>query len=210
MSDVFQFKAENLLSLSALEISPEMVQLSIRNALNKAAHRGRVLAAEEIRKEVNFKSGYLDPSQGRLYVDPARPGFRDNLTAVLNGKDRPTSLARFIVGGTDQRNAQGRTPGFSVNVKTGKTVNAGRAFLIHLKNGNKGLAIRLKPGETINSRNIMVDVKGRFNGLHLLYGPSVNQILGQILRSEKELIQPEVMATFEEEFSRLIELRKNK
>ena len=63
---------------------------------------------------------------------------------------------------------------------------------------NLGLALRLRPGESVLNKRQMVQVSGN---LYLLYGPSVDQVF----RSVAEDIAPEATDILEAEFLRLID-----
>ena len=73
-----------------------------------------------------------------------------------------------------------------------------RAFLMNLRSGNLGLAVRLAPGERIDNKRRMVQMS---NGLYLLYGPSVDQVF----RSVAEDVSADAGDFLEQEFLRLTE-----
>jgi hypothetical protein len=122
------------------------------------------------------------------------------LVASVVGRQRPTSLARFAVGGT-----VGAKGGVTVRVK-GSSTFMKDAFLVRLRQGNAltddgfnlGLAIRLKEGMTLNKRDTSRMVHLEQNVV-LLYGPSVDQIL----RNEAaEAETPEIVGAIATEFFR--------
>ena len=130
----------------------------------------------------------------------------NNLEATIAGRQEPTSLsrfaterARFIRG----RHARG-TP-VTVNVHPGRVHEFKRnAFFLRLRNGNIGLGIRLKNGESLtNTVGAKIITDGPLKGVALLYGPSVDQIF----RTVAVDISPEVLDALTVEFLRQFELR---
>ena len=157
-----------------------------------------------ISEEIDFPSGYL--SDDRLgvtqYATPTR------LEGRITGRQRATSLARFATGGTI-----GGKGGVSVRVKKGGgSAFIKSAFLVRLKAGtsldndsfNVGLALRLKPGQTVigkkdTSRMVRLDAN-----VVLLYGPSVDQILRTSVADEETPAVVDKIATeFFRNFQRL-------
>lgn len=185
-------------------ISNKIEVASVR-ATNRVASLARTEAARRIMSEVSFPRGYLDPQQKRLYVgQQARKG---DVTARIVARGRPTSLARFVLG----------NPAFGkmgVNLRVGQGIKTSeRLFLVKLRSGgattetkfNAGLAIRLRPGESINNKTKAIRMK---NGLVLLYGPSVQQAFmaesGNGVAAEIAKKIPDMWAA---EFDRLLKLR---
>lgn len=168
-------------------------------AVNKTSERTRTKSARAIRQQVNLPASYLSPSGGRLVV--AKKATTQDLTSIVRGRNRPTSLARFAAG-TPRKGA-----GVTVQVKPGRARHLKRAFLIRLRAGsgvtdtkfNLGLAVRLRPGETINNKKEAIRSA---KGLYILYGPSVGQVFAAV--SEDEL--PEAARFLESEFLRLMDL----
>jgi hypothetical protein len=86
-----------------------------------------------------------------------------------------------------------------VQIKRGSRVKLPRAFLINLRGGNIGLAIRLRPGETLqHTIGAKLIRTGPLAGVALLYGPSVEQVF----RTVAEDISPELMSRLQTEFLR--------
>jgi hypothetical protein len=86
-----------------------------------------------------------------------------------------------------------------VQIKPGRIVELPRAFLLTLRNGNVGLGIRLKPGETLqHTIGAKLITSGPLAGVALLYGPSVDQVF----RSVAVEITPELLNELELEFLR--------
>jgi len=163
-------------------------------AINDTARGPAIdLATAEMYREVNFPAGYIEDD--RLSV--VQFSAPDYLQATIRGRDRPTSLARFQEGATF---GGSRNPGpISVTVHPGDPQPFDRGFLVRLKNGNVGFAIRLRPGEPLlGSRAINHARFGRNDDVYLLYGPSVDQVFKGVAAD----ISPQVGEALEVEFKR--------
>lgn len=182
--------------LQDIESLDKRILLAAQRAINKTADRGRTQAAREIQKQVAFPARYLSGENGRLRV--SRKAKENSLEAAITGRDRPTSLARFA----KDRNPRtaGRRGGVSVMVKSGQTQFMKGAFLMQLRNGNLGLAVRLKDGESVRGKKRVTKIG---KGLYLLYGPSVDQVFASV--SEEE-VAPAAADYLEAEFLRLLKL----
>lgn len=143
-------------------------------AVNEGAQFAVRAGAKDIASEVNLTQKYIRDG-GRLAVSGLASA--GNLEATVTGRDRPTSLARFSrTGQTFGRQRLAPT----VAVAKG---SAGRripgSFFMRLRKGNTGelgnvgIAVRLKPGESLPGKR--VQPKASKSGLALLYGPSVGQ-----------------------------------
>ncbi len=184
---------EGLASLSDIENLDENILLRARQAINRTTDRTRTRSDREIRKQVAFPARYLS---SRLTVSKKASGR--SLEAVITGRDRPTSLARFSKG--KDVGAARRKGGVSVTVAPGQTRFMSGAFLMQLRGGNLGLAIRLKAGESMRNKRKMTRVG---KGLYLLYGPSVDQAFRSVA---DEYAAPDAADYLEREFIRLMEL----
>lgn len=192
-----QIDAEGLADFASFfRGAPEKTTQAARLAINQIADRIAVpLSREEIQRQVNFPLGYLDDD--RLGVSKRATGA--SLEAIVRGRNRPTSLARFAPGAS-----LGSTSVISLTVKPGKTTTMRRAFLVKLPQGtastedkfNIGLAVRLKAGETLRNKNQAGAMLAP--NVYLLYGPSV----GQVFRDVADKITPEILDDLEEEFLR--------
>lgn len=191
--DAYVIAVDGLDQLIDIDSLDERILKAARNAINKAADRTRTRSDREIRKAINFPARYLSD---KLTV--AKRASGRTLEAVITGRDRPTSLARFA----KNRNpaASRKAGGVSLVVSPNKTTTIPNAFLMPLRNGNLGLALRLKPGESIRNKKYLTKVS---KGLYLLYGPSVNQVF-RVVADEKAA--PEAAQYLENEFLRLLEL----
>jgi hypothetical protein len=170
---------------------PELASKAMSVTLNQVSSREALpLIRKEMRSQVNFPKGYLEMPD-RLFV--ARKANKQSLETVIRGRDQATSLARFRAPGQDVTNTRGR--GVRVQVSRGQTAVMRRAFLVKLRNGNMGLAIRLKPGEQIRNTT---GAKSLENNVYLLYGPSVDQVFRTVAGD----VAPDVLESVTREFFR--------
>ena len=186
--------------------STEQRRLAAVRAINKIARDARAQAAKMIRNEVNLPARYVSPSEGRLAVTKQANG--SNLEARITARGRATSLAQFVTG-----SAKPNVQGVHIKVAPGKARFLRRAFLIRLPQGNSpvtdtkfnlGLAVRLKPGDTLRNK---ITARRVEKGLYLLYGPSVSQVFrandGDGIANE---MTPGLEAKLRDEFLRLLRL----
>lgn len=195
MGQMYAIAVEGLASLKDFEAMGGSIRTAARQAINTTLTRGRTASARRIRQQINFPASYLSASSGRL--DVSRKASNGNLEGAITGRQRPTSLARFLVG-TQSR-------GVRVAVHPGQSKRLPRAFLVKLRSGsealgNLGLAIRTK-GERPRSA---YKPKRLGKNLWLLYGPSVDQVF----RTVAEDVSPELGDFLEKEFLRLVDLRR--
>lgn len=173
---------------------PEIATRAATLAVNQVAARdGLSLAKREMRAQIDFPNGYLE--QGRLGV--TRKATTVSIEAVITGRDRPTSLARFAAGQTPE-NTRGR--GVRVRVKKGRTKLLRGAFMVRLKNGNLGVAVRLKPGERLENSQA---AKRLSDNVYLLYGPSVEQVFAGVADDALPDINRMLSNQFLRQFARL-------
>jgi hypothetical protein len=178
------------------EQMPDIAEQAAVFAINTVATRE---ALPEIRKtmrsQIEFPGGYLE-SGDRLTV--ARKAAKGRMEAVIRGRDRATSLARFRAPGQTPQN----TRGFPIKlaVKRGQTALVKRGFLVTLRNGNIGLAVRLKKGETLKNSDKAVQLA---NNVYLLYGPSVDQVFRSVAGDVAPAIKDSVTTEFFRQFARL-------
>jgi len=177
---------------------PDIAEEAAVLAINDTVQReGLTLIKKDMRDQVNFPAGYLEG--GRLR--PTRFAGRGRLEAVIRGRDRATSLARFAPGQTP---ANTRGQGVRVGVSKGSSKVNKRFFLRKLKNGNTGLAIRLKPGESLGQTSGAVEIG---DNVFLLYGPSVDQVFRGVADDRAAEIIGIVEAKFLRQFGRLARAR---
>lgn len=198
--DTFVIALDGMAATRSLENLPAHILRAAGQAINKTADRTRTASAKSIREQVAFPASYLNPGEGRLVVSSRASA--DNLEAVIGARTRATSLARFVTSGSVGK------MGVTVQVAPGFAKYMKRAFLIRLPAGrsgeietksNLGLAIRLKPGETLTGRRTAVQKKGN---LYFLYGPSVSQVFNTV----REDVSPDAADYLATEFSRLLDL----
>lgn len=197
MTDNFVIVVEGLDGADLEAVTPQITRAA-RLAINRTSDRARTQSAREIRRQIHFPAGYLQGAKSRLTV--SKRATDTDLEAVVTGRRRPTSLARFVSGPTASRG------GVRVQVKPGATRLIPKAFLMRLRSGddgtlgNMGLAVRTERGKT--PRGAYKPLK-LAEGLWLLYGPSVDQVF----RSVREDVSPEASRFLADEFTRLLDLK---
>lgn len=175
------------------EALPEIAEEAAIMAVNQVTERKALPAIRrDMEAQVNFPRGYLDSPDRLQFRQRARRG---NIEAVITGRDRPTSLARFAPGQTPG-NTRGK--GVTVMVKRGATATMKKAFIVNLKSGNRGLATR-DPG--LIKRAYKPVALGR--GVYLLYGPSVDQVMKAVADDNLPMIADELSREFFRQFTRL-------
>ncbi len=178
---------------------PEVIDKAASLAINTVANRsGMTLLRKSILDDIAFPRDYL--TGDRLGVTQnANP---QRLEAVITARKRPTSLARFAAPGTPM-GSRARI-GIRVQVsKKGAPKTFGKyAWLTTLRNGNIGLALALKPGETLDNRygEPAWLVPGR---VALLYGPSVDQVFRHVSEDDAPKIGKMVYDEYNRQFARL-------
>lgn len=205
--------SEGLSNLSKfLEKLPEKASEAARISINSVARgRGRKLLIDRMMSEVSFPTAYID--QDRLFFK--KPATNSDLTAVIEARQRPTSLARFASGG-----AIGQRGGaITVRVKKsggGRAFNTkpggAQAFLVRLRRGraltedrfNVGLAVRLPEGQSLTGR-YSGNTAEIFPNVFLLYGPSVEQVFRGVASDLSDDIGALVETEFYRQFDRLTE-----
>jgi hypothetical protein len=180
-----------------LEVAPENTRRAMSMAMNdKIGGTGLSKYRAAIGADINLPASYIRDrfNAGEL----AKP---DDLTVVLRAERRPTSLARFIVGGAAPAGKEG---GIRVRVNTGgSTKRFRRAFTVGLNNDNMGLAVRLEPGQVLNKRDTSNMIHLEANVV-LLYGPGVDQVLEtHVADEETPGVLDDVTTEFYRQFARL-------
>lgn len=171
---------------------PKKVELALQRAMNRTADQTRTRLSRMIRADVNLTAGDLSPGGKRLFVSQRASAKNGAMQIRISGRGTPTSLARFST----------KTKRPKVRVKrAGAARHIPGSFLINLKNGNTGLAVRSKekPAGAYKPRQMK-------NGLWLLYGPSVDQILLAASRDNGAFadVEPWAAEKLEAEFWRLM------
>lgn len=186
------------------KLFPQRASKAMSLAINDTARDILVRdARKEIYEEIDFPAGYLNSD--RLGITEFSTPTQ--LRAVVKGRDRPTSLARFALaaGGAPQAGRGGWRPVRSITVHPGRTRQTNRTFLLPLRRGteatgNVGLAIKLRPGEKVENVDRFSPIQ-IFPNVYILYGPSVDQALQGVVAD----LAPKVMETLGAEFYRQFE-----
>lgn len=199
--------AVNLLEIDEfLAAQPEATRTAARIAINDVTGRKAVPRMRRaMREEVNFPKGYLeDPDR----FGQTKKATNADLTAAITARFRPTSLARFS---DDSPEGARRTGGVRVKVNAsgaGKRIEG--AFFVRLRRGadkqdgfNTGIAIRLKPGQTIRGRKKGSQGIQLAPDLYLLYGPSVDQVFREVSVAESPAVADDLQREFIRQFVRL-------
>jgi hypothetical protein len=169
----------------------EALQLSINDSARLARREG----AKQILEEVNYPRSYLRGEGSRLSI--SQFATRSNPEAVVTGRDRATSLARFATS----KPKFGRQRGVKVKVSTdGATQQLHGGFFLRLNNGNVGLAVRTRKGERLRNSRAAVALG---NGAYLLYGPSVNQVFQGVAADIVDRVSDNLETQFLRQFLRL-------
>lgn len=189
MAEYFAVAVSGIKSIEGIaDLDPAIVKAA-KLAVNATIRRGQTKAARSMERQIKFPKGYLTGSDGRLAV--ARFASESSLEAVLRGRDRPTSLARFVPGGAKP----GQKGGVTVEVDPGIAKFMPGAFALKLKNNNIGLAVRTNDPPSMGAKKIS-------ESLYLLYGPSVDQVFNQT----REEISGDLQEYLNSEFQRLLDL----
>lgn len=206
MGAQFAVALEGIETVREFQNLPKNIRQNAVRAINRIAQTQRTRAARLIGGQINLPARYLSPSSGRLSV--SQKATTSQMQGRITARGRATSLARFARAGTPINRA-----GVNVQVKPGQATFLRRAFLIRLPGAgggtetgeaNTGLAIRLKPGESISNKRRQVKIA---KGLYLLYGPSIQQVfLDNDGKGVADDIADETADKLEAEFLRLMEL----
>lgn len=180
--------------MAFFEAMPEVAEKAAVLAINQVSEReGLSGLRTDMRKSIEFPTGYLEGDRLRV-TKRARKG---QLEAVITGRDRATSLARFAKGQTPG-NTRGK--GVTVKVKRGQTRHLKNAFMVNLRNGNVGVAVRVKSGDELRNSQAAVRLA---DNVYLLYGPSVEQVFRSVADRRSGAIGQAVSDQFIRQFQRL-------
>lgn len=184
--------------------APARTKKAMRLAINQVvARKALPLITKQMYSEIGFPKGYL--SGDRLAI--TRYATENNLEAVITGRKRATSLARFASAGTPLGSRS--NAGVRVQVRNGKSTTLRNAWLVRLRKGksltednfNVGLAVRVKAGDSIIGKHSKH--QAWLNPQHtvaLLYGPSVDQVFSGVIAEPQTADQ--VLSALAEEFFR--------
>ena len=186
-----------------LDAMPDLTRQAASFAMNDVTGgKGLTTYKKAMRSQIAFPAGYLeDPDRfGQTgYATPSR------LETKISGRQRATSLARFASsGGVDRA-------GVSVSVKAGRSTRLKKAFLVRLNAGagitadkfNLGLAVRMKPGDTIRGKRDTSSMTRLAPNVFLLYGPSVDQVFRSVAETETPAVLDMMGLEFYRQFARL-------
>lgn len=171
------------------KLSEAKLNALARQAINETLPVARGLAARSMEQQNNFPRGYLTGRNGRLAI--AQRATDDNLEGIIRGRDRPTSLARFIT----RAPAKGKK-GVTVEVNPHQPKELPGAFIVKLRNNNQGLAVRSNKRPTSKGGAKQLD-----SGLWLLYGPSVDQVFNET----RKQVAPDIEDALATKFRSLLE-----
>lgn len=192
-------------AISYFENLPAVATKAAQLAINDVARRGGLkLIRNEILDQVSFPRDYL--TGDRLAITQFATSTK--LEAVITARKRATSLARFAPGQSLGSKAR---LGVRVAVGTGKSTVLRKAWLVRLRRGasltednyNIGLAVRVRPGETIKNKKGTHQSWLVPNSVALLYGPSVDQVFREVSGDVAAPIGSLVTDEFFRQFSRL-------
>lgn len=196
---------ESYIAKSAVN-AEKAAALSINDMTRKVYARSK----RTIMSQVNLPASYLDGRDSgnpRLRITRfAKPG---SLVAGVEGRQRATSLARFDVKqmyGTGKNGKRIKT-GVSVRVK-GSRQKIPKAFLVNLKNGNKGVALRVPHNEGVKGKKFagqpLSGSRSSNSEAYLLYGPSVQQLFSnEVAEQGLHYVEDNIEREFKRQFARL-------
>ncbi len=201
--------ADSLLdAIRYFERFPEVTEKAAQLAINDVTRRGALkLARDEIMGEIAFDKSYL--TGDRLGV--TKFAKKGDLEAVITGRKRATSVARFAAKGTPVGTGPKVKMGVRVQVGRGKTTVLRSAWLVRLNKGasmtedqyNVGLAVRLKPGESLENKHSTHKSWLVPGSVALLYGPSVDQVFATVSQQIADPVGDMVAKEFLRQFARL-------
>ena len=197
--------AVNLDSLADfLDEQPVLARTAAKLSVNDTTRSSMPRLRKAITDEVAFPPGYLNEDRfaiRKLATDA-------DLTATISARHRPTSLARFAQGQTV--GTARRRRGIRVKVNPGGAKFLKGAFFVNLRRGgdtadgfNLGLAIRLKPGQTLRNRRKGAAGVQLAEDLYLLYGPSVDQVFSDVSTASSPQIADNLQREFIRQYVRL-------
>lgn len=188
---------------------PDVTAQAASLAINRTIHReGLKDIQTNMYKEVAFPNNYLKGDRLRV----SQNATKTNLEGIIIARKRATSLARFAAPGTPIGSVRGTHGTVSVTVKSGNTTRLRDAWLVRLRKGkslsedqyNVGLAVRVKPGDSINNKSSAH--QAWLNPDHtvaLLYGPSVDQVFRDVREKSAPAILEAMAVEFFRQFDRL-------
>lgn len=181
------------------KLLPELATQAARIAINDAAAEAVRVARRQIYREVAFPAGYLE-REDRLSV--GRAATNQVLEAVVKGRDRPTSLARFVPEGTQV--GRGKDRSITITVAPGRPKISVKGNLqIRNFGDNRLLILKLKPGQRPSKAYRPRPIFGPNSGMWILYGPSVDQIFKGVADDIAPAITQHAIDEFDRVFTAL-------
>lgn len=186
-----------------LEACEEKARPAAAMAMNDiTGGKGLVTYRKAMRREVAFPAGYLEDVDRFGQTEFATPA---RLITAISGRQRPTSLARFVTSGVVGR------PGVTIKVNPSGGVRRDKAWLTRLNSGsgisdgsfNLGLAVRVRPGEMIRGKKFPGKTPRLAPNVFLLYGPSVDQVFRTVAVTETPKVLDMMGLEFLRQFARL-------
>ena len=187
-----------------LEEQPAIARKAAQIAVNDTTRGSMTPLRNRMKEQVAFPPGYLNEDRFAI----RKLATEADLSATITARHRPTSLARFARGQSE--GTAKRRGGVKVRVNNGGAKFLKGAFFVNLRRGrdtqdgfNLGLAIRLKPGETLRGRRKGASGVQLADNLYLLYGPSVDQVFSDVSNSETPEIADRLQRNFIRQYVRL-------
>lgn len=186
---------------------PAEVDTAAQRAVNYTLVKVRTQTTRDMQKQVELGKSYLD---SKLRI--TRKATIKNPIGEISGAFEPISLARFARG-TIKRGKP-----IKVRVKKGGSVTKfSNAAIVPLSRGGIGFLVRMKKGETLKGSSAARPLlpRKRKDGsrsdpatkAYLLYGPSVNQLFKEMLKTNE--IIPVANDILEQEFFRQMKVLIN-
>lgn len=188
--------------------TPEVAAEAAKLAVGDAAEWGRNLSKREMVSAVNLPA---DALAGRRFRISQRPTTA-NPEAVISADNNPLGLSRFVVGPgkVGMPGPQTRTLRGGTTTQWPKGGDRGDyAFLIKVGPGKKGSApaVRAGFGLAIRTTRPMENSREAFKigkDLYLLFGPSVDQMFGQLMPQIVPRVEAKLQTEFARQYERLI------
>jgi hypothetical protein len=180
-------------------MAPAEANKAAKLAINQTALRKAIpLSRQAMIQQVSWPADYLrrDDRFGLAYR-----ATDTRLEAGVRARRDATSLARF----TGLSAVPRRGTKLSVRVQPGRRTALPRSFLLNLRSGNLGLAIRLKPGEALtHTSGAKLIRSGPLAGVALLYGPSVDQVFRTVAVDVSQPTMDYLVTEFLRQFRRFV------
>jgi hypothetical protein len=180
-------------------MAPAEANKAAKLAINQTAQRKAIpLSRDAMVKQVSWPADYLrrEDRFGMAYW-----ATDTRLEAGVRARRDATSLARF----TGLSSVPPRGTKLTVRVQPGKRTTLKHSFLVRLRSGNLGLAVRLRPNEPLlNTVGAKIIHGGPLNGVALLYGPSVDQVFRTVAVDVSEPTLDYLTTEFLRQFRRAV------